>query len=51
MADNRALDADVILAAQAEAIETDFDQPVIVATTNVAHLTRFLDARYWTEIP
>jgi predicted nucleic acid-binding protein len=42
-----ALDGDVILAAQALSFETD---AVIVATTNVGHLTRFVPAALWTEI-
>jgi hypothetical protein len=49
-ADDRDLDADVILAAQARALEDDMDGEVIVATTNVAHLARFVDARHWSEI-
>ncbi len=46
-----ALDADVILAAQAAALVADptFDS-VVVATTNVGHLSRFVDARLWSEV-
>jgi predicted nucleic acid-binding protein len=48
-ADDAALDCDVILAAQARlAGEEGFE--VIVATTNVAHLDRFADAREWPAI-
>ncbi|MEW6210266.1 MAG: PIN domain-containing protein [Acidobacteriota bacterium] len=43
-ADPKALDGDVILAAQA--LETG----AIVATDNVDHLSRFVDARYWRDI-
>lgn len=43
-ADPHALDGDVILAAQAE--EAD----AIVATDNVRHLSRFVDAREWRDI-
>jgi predicted nucleic acid-binding protein len=43
-ADPKALDCDVILAAQA------IDVNGIVATTNVGHLGRFVDARHWQGI-
>lgn len=46
-ADDKALDGDVILAAQALAIE---GIESIVATTNVGHLSRFVKANLWTEI-
>ena len=42
-----ALDADVILAAQAATLNrTD----VIIATTNVKHLSRFVQAKIWSDI-
>lgn len=44
-----ALDGDVILAAQAGALSTPGDSTV-VATTNPAHLVRYIDARDWAEI-
>jgi hypothetical protein len=48
-ADDAALDCDVILAAQAElAAEDGFE--VVVATTNVGHLGRFVDARAWETV-
>jgi predicted nucleic acid-binding protein len=47
-ADPHALDGDVILAAQAMLIDTT-DQTVI-ATTNVRHLSLFMDAREWSDI-
>lgn len=47
-ADDRDLDADVILAATALTYPTS--EPVIVATDNARHLARFCDARHWTEI-
>ncbi|UQA63311.1 PIN domain-containing protein [Polyangium aurulentum] len=46
-ADPKALDADVILAAQALTLDAT---AVIVATTNVAHLARFVQANAWREI-
>ena len=49
-ADDKALDADAILAAQSTLLSQSGDQ-VIVATTNVGHLSRFVDARSWREIP
>jgi predicted nucleic acid-binding protein len=48
-ADPKALDGDVILAAQARLLESEAEQ-VIVATTNVAHLTRFIKASDWQSI-
>lgn len=50
-ADDKALDADVILAAQANLAASD-GQSVVVATTNPGHLARFVaDARPWSMIP
>ncbi len=49
-ADNQALDADVILAAQAKLAELNGNS-VIVVTTNKKHLSMFVDAREWQEIP
>ena len=48
-ADDKALDGDVILAAQA-VIASDSGTTVVIATTNVGHLVRFADARRWNEI-
>lgn len=44
-----ALDADVILAAQAATLADSGDQ-VVVATSNVGHLSQFVEARLWQEI-
>lgn len=48
-ASNDALDGDVILAAQAALLQNK-DNQVIVATTNVKHLSLFVDAREWKLI-
>jgi predicted nucleic acid-binding protein len=48
-ADDKALDGDVILAAQAAMLENG-GYEVIIATTNVRHLTRFTTAQEWREI-
>jgi predicted nucleic acid-binding protein len=49
-ADPKALDADVILAAQALLLAKPAGEPSLVATTNVDHLGRFVDARRWQDI-
>ena len=49
-ADDKALDADVILAAQARFIEETWQQEVVIATTNPRHLARFAPARDWRDI-
>lgn len=55
MAERFALDADVILAAQAVTLTPeDWGQSgasVVIATTNVGYLGRFADARLWRGIP
>lgn len=47
---DHALDGDVVLAAQARAIGRSVDRPVIIATTNPAHLRRYTEARVWHRI-
>lgn len=53
-ADKLALDADVVLAAQAATLDvTAWEMPnaqVIIATSNVGHLSRFVDAQEWPNI-
>jgi len=53
-ADRHALDADAILAAQAVTLDTHqwgvVGANVLIATTNVGHLTRFTDAQEWQDI-
>lgn len=44
-----ALDGDVILAAQA-ILEASEGNQVVIATTNVGHLSQFIDAREWRLI-
>jgi hypothetical protein len=41
------LDADVILAAQARRMDA---AEVVVATTNVQHLSRLVDAKLWRDV-
>jgi predicted nucleic acid-binding protein len=48
-ADKKALDGDVILAAQAFLLTAN-DRKIIIATTNVKHLSMFVDAREWSDI-
>ena len=48
-ADSKALDGDVILAAQAK-LEEIKGHKVIIATTNVGHLSLFVDARECRQI-
>lgn len=50
-ADPKTLDADVIIAAQCQIIQQEYPgQSLIIATTNVNHLSRFLDAQEWQNI-
>ena len=50
-AHDAALDGDVLLAAQARDLRANTpDQDVVVATTNAAHLSRYVDAAVWTEL-
>lgn len=44
-----ALDGDVILAAQA-AVLAQHGEPVVIATSNVAHLARFVPALRWQDV-
>jgi predicted nucleic acid-binding protein len=48
-ADRKALDGDVILAAQAQILANETAE-VIIATTNVGHLSRFATALNWQDI-
>ena len=48
-ADSKALDGDVILSAQAQILANEMTE-VIIATTNVGHLSRFTTALNWQDI-
>ena len=48
-ADPKELDGDVILAAQGLLVG-EGGEGVVIATTNVGHLSRFVDARHWRDI-
>ena len=48
-ADPKELDGDVILAAQGLLVG-EGGEKVVIATTNVGHLSRFVDARQWRDI-
>ena len=45
-----ALDGDVILAAQAVLLARQERDSVVIATTNVGHLSRFAPAQHWQDI-
>ncbi len=45
-----ALDADVILAAQAATWARDTGDDIVVASSNARHLARFFPAAHWTEV-
>ena len=47
-ADDKALDGDVILAAQAMTLGA---ADIVIATTNVSHLSRFAPTALWPDIP
>jgi hypothetical protein len=48
-AHDKALDGDVILAAQAEALSSEFED-VVVATDSVGHLSLIVPAKNWGEV-
>jgi hypothetical protein len=49
--DNRNIDVDIIISAQYQLLNDEFPgQRVIVATTNLKHLSLFCDAAHWQDI-
>ena len=50
-ADEKSLDADVIICAQYKILEEDYPgRYIVIATTNVNHLSRFAEAKRWNDI-
>ncbi len=50
-ADDKTLDNDVIIAAQCQLFQQEnLGQRLVIATTNVKHLSRFLESRRWQDI-
>lgn len=50
-ANEKNIDADVIIAAQCQLFQQEnLGQTLIVATTNVKHLSRFIEAQKWQDI-
>ncbi len=50
-ADDKSLDADIIICAQYKLLEKEYPgRYIVIATTNVKHLSRFTEAKEWLEI-
>ncbi len=50
-ADDKSLDADIIICAQYKILEQEYPgRYIVIATTNVKHLSRFTEAKKWQEI-
>ncbi|NJL52013.1 MAG: type II toxin-antitoxin system VapC family toxin [Hydrococcus sp. SU_1_0] len=50
-ADNKSLDADVIICAQYKLLEQEYPgRYIVIATTNVKHISKFAKAKKWQEI-
>ena len=50
-ADTENIDVDVIIGATCQLLEQEYlGQRLVVATTNVKHLSRFIEAKEWSEI-
>lgn len=49
--DDKNIDVDIIISAQYQILKAEFPgQQVIVATTNLKHLSLFCDAAYWRDV-
>jgi hypothetical protein len=50
-ADDKSLDADIIICAQFKLLEKEYPgRYIVIATTNVKHLSRFTEAKEWQAI-
>ena len=50
-ADDKSLDADIIICAQFKLLKQEYPgRYIVIATTNVKHLSRFTEAKEWQEI-
>lgn len=50
-ADDKSLDADIIICAQYKLLEQEYPgRYIVIATTNVKHLSRFTEAKEWESI-
>ena len=50
-ADDKSLDADIIICAQCKRLEKEYPgRYIVIATTNIKHLSRFTKAKEWQEI-
>ena len=50
-ADDKSLDADIIICAQYKLLEQGYPgRYIVIATTNVKHLSRFTEAKKWQEV-
>ena len=49
-ADDKSLDADAILSAQAEVLHEQTGIETVIATTNIGHISRFTKADIWKNI-
>jgi hypothetical protein len=48
---DKSLDADIIICAQYKLLEREYpSRYIVIATTNVKHLSRFAEAKEWQEI-